>query len=1759
MTKQQKRKKYLRHQQFKSAAVAAATVATIAFNHRSVQAAEEIQPTAVPEPEVRATSEAESPLESAETLEFIEESQPMAVSAPVADTNSEAEIVETPVTTRTVPLTYTVRYVDRYTKEVVHSVIKTVTIETSDAVAKTVVTENGAELVNDSQLEWYYVPDGNPTNLSLTVIEGEENVLTYEVEGFGEKEVKERAVDISYRVDYIDSATQNVIYSETKTHTVQTKLSQASTTVTVVADALNTASQLETYSLPTNTANNKTVTITEGMENIFTFELESADTSKGRTTRKVDYSAGENAPYLTIENYTENAKGNDTQIYKTNGETVHLNYKIGYTRIAAEDLDLTEDAKKLGLTLNTDTGFISGDVLLDTSRLGAYKIGIQSKNAPKVTVAATLVVQSHIGFVLEDDDNVRGYSSEFVKPNPVMNFRKVNYAPGDVYGLPYNSVEELNVPLSELIYSMNLTTTPFGYYVDSKQTVAEATPTTEQYNVILPLVARYDNAREFQNNGMALTITEFTQLEASEGVAVELMDLRTADLTGLVTTPSSTYATLTDYGRYTDVTNTTPYFVRFTSLPKTEGSYNVKFKIVDNLGLEKFMTINFKTVERSMSGAITHADVRFTGTKDFINPVTNTVQVPATTAEQVLGTVHLNKENAWIKEVKLPEGAKLVSTKLNDEGKPTEVQVVKEEGTKLKPGSYTIEVRAIDGHFADDAPNRLFTFLVTDAIKPIEHQVWREGTMPDPIHVSMESGSLISDIRIVNSGNNAYLEANVTDSNISIYGLEETTETQKARVYVTYLNEDGTSTETFTDFTYVVLAEPDNDLRVSVTNAAQEVVEGTRWKDMVISHTEGANLLVDTSSLPKGTKYDEVTKTISGIGRYEGTYDISVVVEKDGVVKGTVVHLVVTPGVFEVPDETIEVTVLGKYDNLGLNELPDGARVIYDVSLDSQSAGFKTNESGTRITGNPTYVGTHTVNATVFKTASNGIVRSDTATLTIKVKGIPASLDISNDDQSIDVGTAIQDIQITKDPHSTLSVSTSSLPPGVTYNKETGIISGTPTQYGDYYISVSTEMPSNYAGDLNYNQRYIYKQIRLNVRKHTPTLTVSSEEQTFSAATDMTPVVLTNDERSRLEVTNLPDGVRYDPATKTISGRPSNGIGDYWINVSASMPSELGGDVIYKNIRLTVTPIASSLDATNDKQTVVAKQGIEAIQVIKDDYSIMSEPYVLIGYTQYSLSDVGLQYNSDTKTITGNPTIVGAYTIKLRTVLESKLGGGEANKDITLTVNQIPFTIDITNQEQTKVVLTEIAPVTVTVPDDTTISVNELQLPPGIRYNANTKTFEGTPTRVGDYTVDVSARPTGVTNNTLTKTVTFRITALPATIHISNSNQTVQVGTAITPSVVTPNQYAEVRGIDSLLSVIGGSDSIGVPEYLIAEYLQSQYGLTYDANTHTISGKPTKSGKILFRFKSWNTYDLGGESAEETYVLNVTDEQSRIPVITSAIEGEKTISGKGVNEALVTVTLPDGSEKTATVTDGVWTVSTEQALVKGQNISARQKEVNKSVSDNISGSVMAAEAPSVSTLAKVNPIIEGSTSVSGTGVDGSTVTIILPDGTKRTAQVTNGTWTVENIPALSKGQSIVVTQAENGKSSSDAIAITVVPQNTKGDNGLGTIIETETTTDPAGSGRDGLLVKIYSINEQGVKSATPTSTAFIPHGQDGLNGTNGVDGKSVTAIAQPDGSVKIVETDPTTGANRDVAVITNGRDGRDGTNGVGTVVVTSAG
>uniref|UniRef100_UPI00128FF1A4 putative Ig domain-containing protein n=1 Tax=Streptococcus suis TaxID=1307 RepID=UPI00128FF1A4 len=1059
---------------------------------------------------------------------------------------------------------------------------------------------------------------GESLTRTATITRGGTATISYTVSSFEDPSKEtvstpQRDVTVNYDVVYTEAGIE--VYRETRSQTFKTYDTVGSTSIVVSPDL--TATELQGYSLAAGSSATQVLNLMEGQSHQVTFEVKGA--SKGRDTRKVDYSNGDTNPYLTIENYTEGQKGNDNVTLKTNGNTVDFVYKIGFTRIAADDLELTEDAQKLGLTLDTTEGYIRGSVVIDVSKLGRYEIGFQSKTNPTVKVAAIVTINPHVGFTLENPLSGPPYSW-WQNPRPFENFE--NYfridnanAIGESWEEIANTdqwpsrvtheVDGVTTPYHYLGYQIKMLTTPFGYVVGSNETVANATKDTEQYLNVIPISAR-DTQTEFNGNLLGLTIADFEVLETSPGVEVKLLDVRTQDLTGTslhwkdATQFNYSYSTLTRYNSDNSVEGT-PYFLQFTNLPaqKADNLY-VKFRIVDNLGLEKFFKVDFSTFERSLSGAISNADVKFTGSSTYLNESNNTVQIPISNDEQVLGTVVLNKENAWVKSVSLPIGTKLVATKTDSEGRALEANVVKEAGTKLNPGKYTFEVKAVDGHFGDNAPNRVFNFEVTDAINPIPHQVWTEGTKPDAIPVSMEMGSTIADIRIENGGDYAYLEGNSTDSTISIYGLKRTPSNQTARVYVKYLNGDGTTTETFTDFTYEVSPAPDNDLQVSVTNDAQTVVEGGTWLDMVITHTEGAILKVDTSKLPKGTRYNAATKTISGIGRYEGTYDVPIIVEKDGVVKGTFVHLVVTPGTFEVPDEAIEVTVLDKNTVLGFKDLPDGSKVTYtsySYEIERGDTGFVVSDDKTKITGVPTRVGSYYLNATISKVASNGLVRTDTATLTIKVKGIKPSLEVTNAEQTVDILTAmsqgIQDIHITKDAYSNLGgLDSWRFPPGVTYDQETGILSGKPTRVGTYNIDVTTEMPWDYSADLSYDERLVRKTITIKVTGIKPTLDISNADQTLDVGTAIQNIQITKDDYSNLTVdtNSLPSGVSYNPSTGIISGTP-NQVGNYRIRVYTQMPDDYSSDLswsdryIEKYITLNVTPLHPSLTVSSEEQT----------------------------------------------------------------------------------------------------------------------------------------------------------------------------------------------------------------------------------------------------------------------------------------------------------------------------------------------------------------------------------------------------------------------------------------------------------------------------------------------------------------------------------------------------------------------------------------------
>ena len=1399
---------------------------------------------------------------------------------------------------RAVSIVYKVRYVDRQRKTVVHEVTKTKTVETSEAKARATVTEIGAELANDSQLENYYVPDGNPTTMTKEIVEGEDNVFVYEVEGFGEAEATNRTVTLKYTVDYVDEKSGLVLASEDKEETVSTFEAVAKKEVTVQA-SLNGNEALKGWSLPANAADHQTLTLVEGSVGKVTFKLQNSEGGKLRNKRTVE-NRTENV-YLTLENYT---KSDNRDILSIDGENMTLNgrtlptytfkYKVGVTNRSNpedkdwSDVEKTEGAEKLGFTLDKENGWLTATVTPSKELEGTHEVGIRLKSNPNVKVVATINITlpkrpPHHGFELVSDSSgntLPYYSSDestYVSRGGSLssNYRffgsPIKWNPSnDEYAYSHTSNDDI------IINNISMPTTPFGYMMNRRgATVDDVTEDTKRYYAMIPIYAPLDVSTNYPNNDKrGLTIKKFEFISGSKGVGITLMDLTKdkapdkgfySNVKDFQTMPEYDLETGRNKERWegNDFLNT-PYYLRFTNLPKTAGDYSVKFKITDSLGLEKTFTLNFSTFENSISPspydsygsfALTNADALFETNKEYVNKSTGKVVVPISDKEQILGKLSLNKANAYLVGKKFPAGLELrkIDGKVDEQGNPTEAYVVKPEKKKIAIGdNYPFSVIAKDGHFQTGAV-RTFNFDVVDSIRTIADQEWEEGSAPTPISVSMENGSQITGIRVETSGGYAYFEGNPTNSNIAIYGLKQTPSQQKARVYVTYTDGNGKEHETFTDFNYVIRHNTVDDLAINVTHSNQTIFEGENWEEMVITTTPSEGVTIKLGSkLPKGTRF--VGNKIVGKGYYEGTYDIPVFAIKGDVVKSTVVHLVVQPKAFVVPPEKAEVEALSNdikavttdengeviktpVSSFGMQNAPDDATISYSASYNN--SGLTISSDGSRITGIPTTVGEHSFDVSIIRTGPNG-------------------------------------------------------------------------------------------------------------------------------------------------------SLRYARTTYTIN-------------------------------------------------------------VTRKQFNFME------------------------------------------------------------------------NQERTTKVGNPIEPVTVTNPDTEGLEIEVTNLPDGLIYNKEKNQIEGTPTTIGEYSINVKAWPKGTRYNETTVSVAIHVQPSKPRIQITNNNQTIQVGTSMQPSVVLPGDSVEIFGSDALLDTFSmSSDNYaseqGVTEGRISAFLKIFYGLNYDASTHTISGTPTRTGTITFTF-------IGRDSngnARENFVLNVVESLSKIPVITEAQEGSNEIKGSGVAGATVTVTLPDGVEKTAEVAaDGTWTVATTAPLVKGQSISARQKEENKTLSNDISATVIAKEGLVPSKEAGVDAIIEGATTITGKGINGSTINLTLPDGTVKTATVSEGTWSVTIDTAVVKGENIRVTQTEPNKATSPIVTATVVPKITKGDKGeTGAAGPKGEQGVPGTPGKDGFTPEIsVTRNDDGSYTITITQSngkePIRTTVKDGTNGTNGIDGLTPKVLLTP--------------------------------------------
>ena len=1081
-----------------------------------------------------------------------------------------------------------------------------------------------------------------------------------------------------------------------------------------------------------------------------------------------------NYPYMTLERYFGAETGRNIPDYKfkKDGSTVELKYKVGLTNIEPNEVELTPDAKRLGFVFNDggkDNRYLTKTVTLDnTLQSGTYTIGVQSKADPYTRITAELtieepplykVVEDYSSFFYYYDSNSPGYKQ----------FKAGNNRMGD------------SVSYNEASSTAYMTSTPFGYYLHdrSPKTIADATPDSPQYtsNLWLSLPGRKDEYNLVGNNA-PVTITKFEQTGGSPGVTVEfIMDKApTADnvfvnstawpsdvLTGNKQVSSSASAESAEPSR----DNVSPYRINFKTLPEKAGTYFVEFNVTDNIGRVTKHHLNLVTREVSQttpnlsSGengnyTLTNADVMFDADKLYrvTNPIP--VAVPISDKEQNLGSLVLNKANATLTIDSKPDGVEITK----DTENPTRFKIIKQNGKTLAAGVYTITSTAKDGHFGANVPARIYKFEVMDGLNPISNQSWQEGQAIPTIPVSMTNGSKITSLSVESDGGHLYLSPNADNTGLTGYALKRTDAPQTAIVTATYTNNEGQSRQIKTSFTYTVTPPPVSDLTLSITNDKQTVSEGTKFADMLVTATDGATVTVGT--LPDGVLYDSNSKTLSGTGLYEGHYVIPVTATKDGASITKVVDLTVTPGNFSVPEASYTFTAGEAIPPITL-KIPKNATVSYTGG--SLPNGLNWSADNKTITGTPTQVGTFQTYAYVYRTDKSGNNQYAYAYVNITVNSVPLNFSIPDNTKTVKALDELPPIQLQADG-ALLTITSGELPPGVNYDAATKTVSGTPTKVGTYTATFTATSPT-ISGNSTASAT-----LTINVTSRDLTVTVDNKEQEKTVLTAIDNVVLTpSDAKARLEVdtSQLPPGITYDSATRTISGTPSK-VGEYLIPYKATFPEMAESPVDGGHIKINVRPLPVSINVTEKEQTIRLGETIKNMVVSHSEHSDLGARYLSVDLPETDLdsyleSTAGLHYDSANRTISGTPTKPGVYKVRLKATLDSEtLGRGSAEEIITVKVVDDPISLDIKNDRQMIALgKTSLRPITFTVPDGVTLTVDTTKLPNGVTYDESAKTISGTPTVAGAFDIPVTVTSAGKTKS-ITKDITIDVVDLtPAT------------------------------------------------------------------------------------------------------------------------------------------------------------------------------------------------------------------------------------------------------------------------------------------------------------------------------------------------------------------------------------------------------------
>ena len=1150
-------------------------------------------------------------------------------------------------------------------------------------------------------------------------------------------------------------------------------------------------------------------------------------------------------PYMTLERYFGPDEGRSNLDYKIikDGSTLELRYKVGLTRITPDEVELTQDAKDLGFTYEKETGFLTRDLPLNHQLASKkYEIGLQSKLDSSTRIVANLIVEEPPLYRIVDNYSYSYFNSGQTGSNDLK---------GD--SVTYDSKTN----------TAYMTVTPFGYYLNSSKasTITDTTAETPQYtsNLWMSIPGKkteYNNV----NNDAPVKITKFEVKNASPGVKVEFSIDKPASADNVFVLNTSPYsvsdnltgnkAVETFYSAYSTTAKDrelSPYRINFKGLPEKAGNYFVDFEVTDNIGRVTPYHLNLITKEISQTTpksehpnfTLTNADVMFETDKIYQVSNPTPVAIPSTNQKQTIGNLVLNKANATleIQHDSLPQGITIEKDPLDK----TKYIITKKAGVVLPTGVYSFKAKAIDGHFGDNNLFRTFKFEVLEGLNNIPDQSWQEGQAIPNVPISLTSGTNITNLSVEYEEDNEHVhfESNSSNNGLAGFAVKKTEGKKTAIVTATYLNSENEIRQIKTRFTYEVTPRLVSNLNLTITNDRQTVVEGNKYKDIQFNTSEGAELNVDESKIPFGLTYDKTLKKFSGVGQYEGKYIIPVIASKNGESITKLVELTVTPGAFNIPSVSYEFTAGKEIEPISLT-IPENTKVNYTSG--SLPTGLKWSEDKKTITGTPSQVGTYTASADVTRTTAAGSIQRATATIKIKVNSIPLNFTIPNNRKEVKVLDALPSIPLQAEG-ANITLTSGSLPPGVNYNSVSKTLEGTPTRVGTYtatFTATSATISGNTTASAS---------VTITVTPRDLNVTVENKNQEKTVLSPVDEVRLTvSDEKARLELdtSKLPQGLTYNASTKTISGTATK-VGDYYVPYKATFAEMADSPVSGGYIRFNIRPLPVSINVTDKEQTIHLGENIKKMVVSHSEHSKLRARYLSVDLPESDLdsyleSTAGLHYDRATHTISGTPTKAGVYKIRMKASVDSdSLGKGTAEEIITLKVIDDPVSLDMKNDRQLIVLGNKARPVTLQVPSDARVSVDQTKLPSGLTYNEQTKTIEGTPTVAGQYDIPVTVTSSSG-NKTITKNISIDVVDLtpqqvtPPTISVKENNDGTHTITITQPDGQSPIETIIKNGKDGETPKVKVERNDAKKETKLTFYKDVNANNEFDENTDTVLG-----------------------------------------------------------------------------------------------------------------------------------------------------------------------------------------------------------------------------------------------------------------------------------------------------------------------------------